>query len=186
MARDLHDGVLQTLALIERRSPSDEVARLARDQERELRSYLFADGGRPQTLAAGLRAVAARAERSWPALAVTVTVSEDVPPLPLDAVAAATGATAEALTNAARHGHAQRVVVFADLDDAGGGLFLTVKDDGAGFDAGQVREGTGMARSIRGRVEQVGGRVEFASTPGDGAEVRITIPAIPGRRAGRG
>jgi signal transduction histidine kinase len=186
MARDLHDGVLQTLTLIERRSPSSEIARLAREQERELRSYLFGDSLQPQGLAAGLRAVAARAERTWPDLAVTVTVSDDVPPLPLDAVMAATGAAAEALTNAAKHGRAQRVVVFADIDDGGGGLFLTIKDDGTGFDVVEVSEGAGMASSIRGRLDQVGGGVEFASELGEGAEVRITIPAIPRRKRNRG
>jgi signal transduction histidine kinase len=33
-----------------------------------------------------------------------------------------------------------------------------------------------MSQSIRGRVEGVGGRVEFASAPGDGTDVRITLP----------
>ncbi len=88
---------------------------------------------------------------------------------------AATGAAAEALTNAAKHGRAQRVVVFADIDE-GGGLFLTIKDDGTGFDVVGVREGAGMASSIRGRLDQVGGGVEFASAGGEGAEVRITYP----------
>jgi signal transduction histidine kinase len=68
IARDLHDGVLQTLALIERRSPSPDIARLARDQERDLRAYLFDDQRATGGLAAGLRDAAARLERAWPRL----------------------------------------------------------------------------------------------------------------------
>jgi signal transduction histidine kinase len=179
IARDLHDGVLQTLALIERRTDAPDIALLARDQERDLRSYLFGDRPGSGVLAADLRAAATRLERSWPATKVTVTVSADVPRLSPGAASSVCGAVTEALTNAAKHGHAHRVVVFADLDESTGGLFLTVKDDGCGFDPVSVVEGEGMSRSIRGRVEQLAGHVEFASTPGDGAEVRIAVPLRP-------
>jgi signal transduction histidine kinase len=183
IARDLHDGVLQTLALIERRSESADIARLARDQERDLRSYLFADHEQSDNLPAALRQAAARAERSWPETAVTVTVTEDVPALRAEQIDAVVGAATEALTNAAKHGQARRVVVFADVHESSGGLFLTIKDDGRGFDPATVHEGVGMSRSIRGRVEDLGGRVEFASATGDGTEVRIVVPAgAPARR----
>lgn len=176
IARDLHDGVLQTLSLIERRSPSAEIARLAREQERDLRSYLFGDHERPGTVAAELRSVVAKFERSWPACDVTVTTSEDVPSAGPETVKAVGGAVLEALTNAAKHGAARRVVVFADLDEQSGGLFVSIKDDGSGFDPTKATERVGMSRSIRGRVESVGGDVRFTSSPGDGAEVAITVP----------
>jgi signal transduction histidine kinase len=177
MARDLHDGVLQTLTLIERRSPSDEIARLARDQERDLRAYLFGDHQHQGSLGAELRATATRFERTWPGVIVTVSVSDDTPAVGPEPVQAVAGAVAEALTNAAKHGHASHAVVFADLDELSGGLFVSVKDDGGGFDPATVTERVGMARSIRGRIERVGGTVAFASAPGDGAELRLTIPA---------
>ncbi|HEX3427109.1 MAG TPA: ATP-binding protein [Acidimicrobiales bacterium] len=186
IARDLHDGVLQTLALIERRSDSADIAQLARDQERDLRSYLFGDRSNAGTLRAQLDRAAARAERAWPGMAVTVTVTDDVPPVPPGLGEPVVGAATEALTNAAKHGHAARVVVFADVEEGSGSLFVSVKDDGSGFDPATVHEGVGMARSIRGRVEDVGGRVEFASEPGDGTEVRITMPVTARRRATRG
>ncbi len=176
IAQDLHDGVLQTLTMIERRSPSAEVARLARDQERELRSYLFGDHEHQDRLGAVLRAAAARFERSWPESVTTVTVSDDVADLEGPVVEAVSGAVTEALTNAAKHGAARRVVLFADLDESTGGLFVTVKDDGIGFDPAQVVEGVGMRQSIRARATKVGGETVFASVPGEGAEVRILIP----------
>jgi signal transduction histidine kinase len=49
-----------------------------------------------------------------------------------------------------------------------------VKDDGTGFDEG-VAEGVGLTRSIRGRVVEVGGRVEVDGNPGRGAEVRLWV-----------
>jgi len=175
--------VLQTLALIERRSPSPDISRLAREQERELRAYLFDDQRRGGSLTVQLRAAAARLERAWPDTAVVVTVTGDAPDLDASRLEAAIGATSEALTNAAKHGRARHATVFADVDEATGGLFLSVKDDGEGFDAATVTERVGMTHSIRGRIEQAGGRVEFASTPGDGTDVRMALPAIRRSRA---
>jgi len=181
MARDLHDGVLQTLAIIERQAPTPELARLARDQERDLRSYLFGDHRRPGSLAAELRRAGGRVEAAWAETEVTVTVTADAPLLTPAETEAVAGAVTEALTNGAKHGGAHRMVVFADVDEARGGLFLTVKDDGAGFDQARVRPGAGMAESITARLAAVGASVEFASRPGDGAEVRIALPTAASR-----
>jgi signal transduction histidine kinase len=167
--------------MIERRSPSPDIARLARDQERDLRAYLFDELDHKSGLAADLRATGTRFERAWPGTVVTVTVSDDLPMLDAEPVEAVAGAVAEALTNGAKHGHAAHTVVFADLDERSGGVFVSVKDDGDGFDPVCVTEGVGMARSIRGRIERVGGKVEFASSPGEGTEVRIIIPAVDKR-----
>jgi signal transduction histidine kinase len=78
------------------------------------------------------------------------------------------------LTNAGKHGDARRVVVFAD--DENGGVFCSVKDDGVGFDPATVAEGIGLSRSVRGRVEETGGRVEVVSAVGQGTEVRLWLP----------
>jgi signal transduction histidine kinase len=137
---------------------------------------LFDEHRRGGSLTAQLRTVAARVERAWPDMTVTVTVTGDTPDLEGANLDAVTGAALEALTNAAKHGHARHAIVFADLDEPTGGLFLSVKDDGQGFDGTATTERVGMSQSIRGRVEGVGGRVEFASAPGDGTDVRITLP----------
>ena len=78
--------------------------------------------------------------------------------------------------NAGKHGHAQRVTVFAEPDDAGAGVCCSVHDDGSGFEPATAREGVGLSRSIRGRMEEVGGRVEIESRPGSGTEVRLWLP----------
>ena len=77
--------------------------------------------------------------------------------------------------NAGKHGGAGHVVVYVE-EDTDGGVFCSVKDDGAGFDPEDVTEGTGLARSIRARVEEAGGWAEVASRPGEGAEVRLCLP----------
>jgi signal transduction histidine kinase len=176
IARDLHDGVLQTLSMIERRSPSPEVAQLARDQERDLRAYLFGDYRDEASLGAVLRLAVRRFEQAWPGTVGTVSVGDDVANLRGDEVTAIGGAVTEALTNAAKHGRASNAVVFADVAEPDGALFVSVMDNGRGFDPRTVTEGVGMAQSIRGRIEHVGGTVEFASAGGEGSEVRIRIP----------
>jgi signal transduction histidine kinase len=174
VARTLHDGVLQTLAVVQRRATDPELVRLARDQERELRDYLFGAEPTGGALAPQLRQAAARFEDHFGGRA-RVVLADDLPPLTSPRAAAVAGAVSEALSNAGKHGHAATVTVYAE--PAGdGGLFCSVKDDGDGFDAGTA-EGVGLTRSIRGRITEVGGRVEIDGNPGRGAEVRLWVPA---------
>jgi signal transduction histidine kinase len=176
VARTLHDGVLQTLALVQRRATDPDVARLAHEQERELREFLF---GSPTTISGGgevgsrLRTAAARYEDHFGGIA-RVVLAPDLPVLSPGVADALVGAVSEALTNAGKHGSAQTVTVFAEpTDDT---LFCSVKDDGPGFDSSQLQEGVGLARSIRGRIVEVGGRVEIDGRAGRGAEVRCWVP----------
>ena len=198
VARTLHDGVLQTLAVVERRATDPGLARLAREQERELREYLFgvaaqrSDGDRGAglrgsnaaaaatvgpgggDLGAALRAAAARFEDSFGGRA-QVLVAEDLPALPPERVAALAGAAGEALMNAGKHGRAGRVTVFVEPADEGG-VFCSVKDDGSGFDPVTTPPGQGLTRSIRERMEEAGGRADVNSRPGAGAEVCLWLP----------
>ncbi len=173
VARTLHDGVLQTLAVVQRRSTDAELASLARTQERELREYLFGVDRAPGDLLTELRHVATAATGRH-GLDVELTVVDDPGPMPSPAVTALVGAVGEALTNAAKHGHADRAVVFVDPGDDD--VTVSVNDDGAGFDVAQVREGVGLSRSIRGRIDEVGGTVVVDSHPGRGTEVTLVVP----------
>ena len=173
IARELHDGVLQTLALVERRADDPALSRLARDQERDLRAYLFGDRqAPPDDLGAALRRCASRFEEAFGGR-VEVLVPDEATTLSPRTVHALVGAVGEALTNAGKHGHATRVVVFVDAVDRG--LFCSVKDNGAGFDPATTTDGIGLSRSIRARIEEVGGSVEVTSHPGAGAEVVLTV-----------
>lgn len=178
VARTLHDGVLQTLAVVQRRAGDPELARLARDQERELREYLFGTGAAAGggDLGTRLRAVAAQFEDRFGGTA-QVVVDPDLPALGPHVVEAVGGAVAEALANAGKHGGASRVTVYAGPDDTEGGVLCSVKDDGGGFDPTTVVEGVGMRRSMRGRLEEVGGRADVDGNPGHGVEVRLWVPA---------
>ncbi len=178
VARRLHDGVLQTLAVVERRTDDDQLARLARDQERELRTLLF---GLPDARVVGrgalgdaLRAAADRVERGHD-VRVEVLVPDDLPELSAPVLDALTGAAGEALTNAGKHAGAGRVVVYVEPD--GDGVFVSVRDDGVGFDPASTPAGVGLARSIRSRIAEVDGDVEVASSPGHGTEIRLRVPA---------
>jgi len=117
VARTLHDGVLQTLALVERRSDDPDLARLARDQELELRAFLLGPPGAPlgasgtgrtdtpADLVSQLRSAGARYERAYGGR-VDVVTTEDLPPLDPEVAGALAGAVHEALTNAGKHGGA--------------------------------------------------------------------------------
>jgi len=177
VARTLHDGVLQTLAVVQRRTGDPDILRLAHEQERELREFLY---GTPGAVGGGgdlgtrLREAAARFEDRYGGSA-SVVVAEDIPlvePAVMDALA---GAVGEALTNAGKHGGGGRVTVFAEPGDDRD-LFCSVKDDGPGFDSDATPEGAGLRRSVRGRIAEVGGRVEVDGRPGSGTEVRLWVP----------
>jgi signal transduction histidine kinase len=176
VARHLHDGVLQTLSVVQRRTGDVDLARLARRQERELRAYLAGDldADEDGDLAFSLRRAASWFEDAFGATA-DVVVTEPVPKVTATAREALAGAVTEALANAGKHSGGQRVTIYLEADD-GGDAFCSVKDDGHGFDPATVVEGVGLPRSIRARMAEVGGRVEIDSRPGRGAEVRIWVP----------
>jgi len=173
VARTLHDGVLQTLAVVQRRSTDGELAALAREQELHLRAFLAGDRARTDDLGAALRSVAAHAERRDGLRVEVLFVDDDHPIVGDGVVSAVVGAVGEALTNAAKHGHATRATVFVDVDDA---VFCSIKDDGVGFDPAAVVEGMGATGSIRGRMAEVGGTTEIDGRPGHGVEVRLRAP----------
>jgi signal transduction histidine kinase len=176
IARDLHDGVLQTLAVIQRRSSEEDLVRLAREQDRDLRRFLFGvgkPGADTSDLGTALRSVGARVEDAF-GIRTEVLVPFDVPRLSAGQVEAISGAVGEALTNAGKHSGAQHVTVFVEPDDDGH-VFCSVKDDGDGFEQSTVRNGIGISRSIAGRMREAGGRAEVRSEPGRGTEVCLWL-----------
>jgi len=174
VARQLHDGVLQTLAVIQRRSDDPELAALARDQEHDLRGYLSGSVDEPTALEPELHRLASRHESVFGGK-VGVVVAMDMPTLAQNSVAALTGAVGEALNNVGKHGEAERVTIYAEPADEPETAFVSVKDDGVGFDTETAPERIGLARSVRGRIEDAGGRVQITSNPGRGTEVRMWL-----------
>lgn len=179
VARTLHDGVLQTLAVVQRRSTDPELAALAREQELDLRAFLAGDRPAATDLGSALRSAAAHVERRDGLRVEVLFVDDDLPEVAPEVVDAVAGAVREALTNASKHGRATRATVFVDVDD---GVFCSVKDDGEGFDPAATTSGLGTTRSIKGPLAAVGGRATIDARPGSGVEVRLEAPLRPRSR----
>lgn len=173
IAAHVHDSVLQTLTLIQRNADDpSEVTRLARTEERALRSWLYTPTGDPdRTFAAALRRDAAEVEATYGATIDVVAVGD----APLDGpVAALLAAAREAMVNAARHGGGQ-VSVYAEVSDDAAEAF--VRDRGPGFDVTSVPDDRhGLRESVIGRMERNGGSATVRSTPGAGTEVELRLP----------
>ena len=85
-------------------------------------------------------------------------------------------AVAEAVMNVGKHSGATRAVVFVERRDDGS-TFVSVRDDGVGFDPDAVDPSRhGLRGSIVAPIEAVGGTVEVVSRAGAGAEVRLWVP----------
>ncbi|MFN2483844.1 MAG: PspC domain-containing protein [Candidatus Limnocylindria bacterium] len=171
----LHDSVLQTLALMQRRADDPrEVAALARRQERELRGWLL---DRPpararESLAGALEAAAARVEESHGGGIEVVTVGDCALDNRAEALLAAAG---EAILNAAKFaGDAGPIDVFAEVTPRRIGVF--VRDRGPGFDPGSLPDDRrGVRESIIGRMERHGGRTEIRTGADGGTEVELSL-----------
>ncbi len=173
IAAHLHDSVLQTLALIQRSSASPrEVARLARGQERELRTLLYGVPSTAGQLGDALRQVAGEVEDAY-AVAIDVVAVGDAA---LDeALSALVAATREAMVNAAKHAQVASVSLYAEVGRDGVDVF--VKDRGVGFVLSDVADDRhGVRGSIIARIERHGGTVLVRSTVGEGTEVQIRMP----------
>ena len=181
IASHLHDSVLQTLALIQKPAQQpQEVARLARAQERDLRAGLF-DTQAPagSSFAAELRRIAAEVEDDHGVAVRPVTVGDSAVS---ETSAAVLGATREAMVNAAKHSGADRVDVYAEVEEQGMSVF--VRDRGQGFDPAKVAaDRHGLQRSVRERMARHGGKAEVISSTGRGTEIQLSVPLerAPGR-----
>lgn len=174
VAAHLHDSVLHTLALIQRHADSPrEVSRLARGQERELRSWLYRAGraGNAARFAAALEDVTAEVEDTY-AVAVEAVVVGDVD---LDErLDALVQASREALVNAARHAGVAEVSLYAEVEPATVSVY--VRDRGVGFDRDAVPEDRhGIDGSIIGRMRRHGGTAVVRSAVGAGTEVELSM-----------
>ncbi|GAA4048242.1 MacS family sensor histidine kinase [Streptomyces shaanxiensis] len=202
LARDIHDSVLQVLAMVQRRGAviggeAAELGRMAGEQEVALRTLVSgglvpvsrvsedaADGAVVRTVeepddATGpvdLRALLA------PYAGAKVNLAEPGAPVPLAPVAARelAAAVGAALDNVRKHAgeHARAWILVEDEPDA---VIVTVRDDGPGIPEGRLAQAEGEGRlgvalSIRGRLRELGGSAELISVPGQGTEVELKVP----------
>jgi signal transduction histidine kinase len=189
IARQIHDSVLQALSLITKRGrelsrmdpiPGDEVAeigRLAEKQEREIRTLILRDPERPPTGRASLRNELEAAARAVEGIKVTVSC---VGPIWIERNAAVelTAAVRQALANVVEHAGASRTSVFAEAEEDR--VVVSVRDDGVGFvydEAALKANGkAGILKSMKGRVEDLGGSMVIITSGGHGTEVEFAIP----------
>jgi signal transduction histidine kinase len=187
LERNLHDGAQQQLVALAvkqrlaeglvRRDPDAAALMLAelqadttealenlRDLARGIYPPLLADQGLPTALEAQARKTP-----------VTVTVvTNGIARYAQEIEAAVYFCCLEALQNVAKYARASQATVH--LIDEDGWLSFVVTDDGAGFDPGQTRLGTGL-QGMTDRVEVLGGALEIRSRPGGGTTLVGGIPA---------
>lgn len=183
LSREVHDGVLQVLSFISKRGrelggPTAQLAELAATQEVALRRLITdVDAGAESTcgtadLTALLRAAGGEG----------AAVSAPAEPVVIDATTAReiSAAVINALDNVAHHAGpgARAFVLLEDLDDT---VVVSIRDDGVGIAAGRLDEARrqgrlGVAQSIVGRIESLGGTAILDSDVGIGTEWELTVP----------
>lgn len=178
MAAHLHDSVLQTLALIQRSAGDpQQVQRLARAQERQLRSWLFdaspgaREGPGAASVCGTLLALQQEVEMDHGVRVELVTVGD----APLDEASKALLAAArEAVVNSAKWSGADVVSIYAEVEPTT--LSVFVRDRGRGFDPAAVApDRKGISESVHGRVRRYGGTSSVRSSPGQGTEVALKL-----------
>ncbi|MFC8919260.1 MacS family sensor histidine kinase [Streptomyces sp. NPDC057116] len=207
LARDIHDSVLQVLAMVQRRGTAlggeaAELGRMAGEQEVALRTLVAGGLTRTSHVSedASLGAVVREVDEPddpgadgpadlrgllAPHAGARVTFAEPgapvlLPPAAARELAAAVGA---ALDNVRRHAgaDARAWILVEDWPDE---VIVTVRDDGPGIPEGRLAQAEGegrlgVAQSIRGRLRDLGGTAELVSVPGQGTEVELKVPRAP-------
>jgi signal transduction histidine kinase len=206
LARDIHDGVLQVLAMVQRRGneiggEAAELGRMAGEQEAALRTLVARDSARTGKGLPVQRALDEREGlpeaghetghetgpvdlrtflRPYAGAKVSVAAPAEPVALPPHAARELAAAVGAALDNVTRHAGPDAgawILVEDELEE----VLVSVRDDGPGIRAGRLadaeREGRlGVAQSIRGRLRDLGGTAELTSVPGQGTEVELRVP----------
>ncbi|WP_020573392.1 MacS family sensor histidine kinase [Actinopolymorpha alba] len=183
LARVVHDGVLQVLTYVQRRGTeiggdAAALAAAAAEQEERLRALIR---GQPGTLE-GRSDGQVDLGRGLAGLgAAGISVAAPAEPVFLAAGAAGEllAAVGAALDNVRQHAPAARIYLL--LEDDGGGVVISVRDDGPGIPDGRLGEAEadgrmGVSRSIRGRLHELGGTATLTSAPGKGTEWELRVP----------
>jgi signal transduction histidine kinase len=192
LSRQVHDGAIQILALVSRRGreiggETAELAELAGEQERALRRLVSAADVEPRAGAmadverrAGAMADVGALLRRRASDRVSVSVPAE--PVLLDACVADElyAATANALDNVVSHAGPD-ARAYALLEDLGDSVAVSIRDDGAGITDGRLEEAVadgrvGVAKSIVGRMNWLGGSAKLTTGPGCGTEWELTVP----------
>ncbi|MFJ1936452.1 MacS family sensor histidine kinase [Kitasatospora sp. NPDC088160] len=206
LSRDIHDGVLQVLALVQRHGaeltarPAEgaaavaggrpggdadfaELGRLAGEQERALRALMTGGpipGQRPPERGAGEPQDLTALLR--PYADERITLSAPGGPVLLSAGAAGelAAAVGAAVDNVRRHA-GERARAWILVEDEPQAVTVSIRDDGPGFAPGRLGEAEragrlGVSQSIRGRLLDLGGTAELYSAPGEGVEVELRVP----------
>jgi signal transduction histidine kinase len=189
LSRALHDSVLQTLAIVIRRGreltsrsevPRDEVGGLVglvEREEQDLRALLRGGVQQAPNGSVALRTVLEAASFGVDGVPIEISTVEPAWVAAQD-VSGLTAAVRQGLENAAEHARAGRVTLFGECD--GEELLVSVRDDGVGFDHDEERlrrDGRlGISESMRGRIEDLGGRMRIDSAPGQGTKIEFRLP----------
>jgi signal transduction histidine kinase len=195
LAREIHDtlaqgliGVILCLERLDLAVPSEdayyrpwieralELSRSSLDEARRSVRDLRAAPLEGRTLVEAIANLVADVRDSHP-FEVISRLPASLPPLSARVETALFRVAQEAISNAGKHSGCQRLWV--DLEIAESSITLRVSDDGDGFVPDQNWEPTehyGLA-TMRERIVQIGGRIEIESSPGNGAVVRVDVPA---------
>ena len=114
-------------------------------------------------------------------LAVEVSISGDTAEIPDRIAAHLCRVVQEAISNASRHGHAERVDISLTVERSG--VELVIADDGQGFDLGEapgISNGHFGINGMKERLRRLGGLLEIRSQPGGGTQVRACCPLTSG------
>ncbi|HLR86059.1 MAG TPA: DUF5931 domain-containing protein [Nocardioidaceae bacterium] len=186
LARAVHDGVLQVLALVQRRGTDAdgdlaELGRLAGEQEHALRGLIQTSTGGASPPAERTDLVAAMGRLA------SATVSVATPGRRIEAdkhfVEAVVAVVRACLANVAVH-VGEDAPAWVLLERDGDAVVVSVRDNGPGIADGRLDEAAeagrlGVASSIRGRIAELGGRADLRTAPGEGTEWEFTIPLPP-------
>jgi signal transduction histidine kinase len=185
LARDIHDSVLQVLALVQRRGAgldgeAGELARLAGEQEAALRSLV--SGRRTQPVDEHAEVDLMTLLEPYGSATVSVAAPAGAVRLPTRIATETAAAVAAALDNVARH-CAPGTKVWVLVEDEPAAVTVSVRDDGCGIAPERLAQAEeqgrlGVAQSIRGRIADLRGTVRIHSAPGQGTEVEFVVPRV--------
>jgi signal transduction histidine kinase len=194
VARELHDGLNQTLAMLgvevgiamnqlpaSAKSVRQQLQRIllrveqVTEEVREISHRLHPALLEHLGLVSALRSYCSEFEQ-YRELDVLFVCEDSADQIPFDVAVCLYRIVQEALCNAAKHANAREVVVRLSLGN--GEIKLSVSDDGRGFDVIQPRQNTGLGLiSMEERARIIGGRFSIDSHMGAGTRIEVVVPA---------